>query len=84
LVALEVHWRGGLVLGLDLDAGRLGEVMEDLSLGSGGLFRGLPTVLVPHQPVDGAKCQDRKGKADNRERLNRRDVNDDEFPCHGE
>ena len=84
LVALKVHQRGGVALGPNLNAGCLREIVEDLSLGSGGLFRGLPTVLVPHQPVDGAKRQDRKGKADNRERLDGRDLNDDEFSCNGE
>jgi hypothetical protein len=59
-----VHRRGVVAFCTHLDAQRLGEVMEDLSLGSGGLFDVLSAVLVPHQPVDGAKRQDRKGKAD--------------------
>jgi hypothetical protein len=69
LIALKMHRRAVVAFGAYFDGWRLGEFTDDLSLGSGGLFHRLPTVLVPHQPVDGAKRQDRKGKAEDHERL---------------
>jgi hypothetical protein len=43
-----MHRHGGLVLVSDLDAGRLGKVMENLSTISAGLFHGFAAVLILH------------------------------------
>jgi hypothetical protein len=44
------------------------------------VLRQRPVFLLARAPAPAR--DDRKGKAGNRKRLDGRDVNDDEFPCH--